>query len=185
MAFIPGQSKRMYCCPTFLPWNEYLVYILLKLGHMFRIGSSYIIKLRSTVDTIAKLKFTIHQLTRFVQPMSTLLLYFISKEFLLGQCQRRHYVVKAAVGVMPHHMAWISAKIYQYETAFLFWNSNRQMASLHWLKFGGTCLHWPKPSDKSYILLKKTLVRDLLQNWSGQFFIGTAMNLSRKNSLLA
>jgi predicted nucleic acid-binding Zn ribbon protein len=36
-----------------------------------------------------------------------------------------------------------------------FWNSNRQMASLHWLKFGGTCLHWPKPSDKSDISLKK------------------------------
>jgi hypothetical protein len=29
------------------------------------------------------------------------------------------------------------------------------MASLHWLKFGGTCLHWPKPSDKSDISLQK------------------------------
>lgn len=132
MAFIPGQSERMYCCPTFLPWNEYLVYILLKLGHMFRMGSSYIIKLRSTVDTIAKLKLTIHQLTRFVQPMSTLLLYFISKEFLLGQCQRTHYVVKAAVGVMPHHMDWISAKIYQYE-------SMRPLAKLEWAILHRNC----------------------------------------------
>jgi hypothetical protein len=28
------------------------------------------------------------------------------------------------------------------------------MVSLRWLKFGGTCLHWPKPSDKSDISLK-------------------------------
>jgi hypothetical protein len=28
------------------------------------------------------------------------------------------------------------------------------MVSLRWLKFGGTYLHWPKPSDKSDISLK-------------------------------
>jgi hypothetical protein len=27
------------------------------------------------------------------------------------------------------------------QISVFFWNSNRQMASLHWLKFGGTCLH--------------------------------------------
>jgi hypothetical protein len=40
-------------------------------------------------------------------------------------------------------------------SSVFFWNSNRQMASLHWLKFGGTCLHWLKPSDKCDISLKK------------------------------
>jgi hypothetical protein len=34
------------------------------------------------------------------------------------------------------------------------------MVSLRWLKFGGTCLHWPKPFDKSNISLKtKTLIQ--------------------------
>jgi hypothetical protein len=50
-----------------------------------------------------------------------------------------------------HVRVWTQQRFY-----FLFWNSNRQMASLHWLKFGGTCLHWPKPSDKSDISLQKT-----------------------------
>jgi hypothetical protein len=45
---------------------------------------------------------------------------------------------------------WVQPK----EKAFFFWNSNRQMVSLRGLKFGGTCLHWPKPSDKSDISLK-------------------------------
>jgi hypothetical protein len=40
-------------------------------------------------------------------------------------------------------------------TSVFFWNSNRQMVSLRRLKFGGTPLHWPKPSDKCDILLKK------------------------------
>jgi hypothetical protein len=44
-------------------------------------------------------------------------------------------------------------------TSVFFWNNNRQMVSLHWLKFGGTCMHWSKPSDKSDISLKtETLV---------------------------
>jgi hypothetical protein len=40
------------------------------------------------------------------------------------------------------------AKIGLASPAFFFWNGNRQMVSLRWLKFGGTPLHWPKPSDK-------------------------------------
>ena len=54
---------------------------------------------------------------------------------------------------------------HQSKAAFLSWNSNRQMVSLHWLKFGGTYLHWPKPSNKSDISLKtESLIQGLYHN---------------------
>jgi hypothetical protein len=46
-------------------------------------------------------------------------------------------------------------RIYRPAASVFFWNSNRQMVSLRRLKFGGTPLHWPKPSDKCDISLKK------------------------------
>jgi hypothetical protein len=61
----------------------------------------------------------------------------------------------ATLGHQLTHVTYCVKKKYLSGAAFFFWNSNRQMASLHWLKFGGTCLHWPKPSDKSDISLKK------------------------------
>jgi hypothetical protein len=48
-------------------------------------------------------------------------------------------------------------------SAFFIWNSNSQMVSLRRLKFGGTPLHWPKPSDKCDISLKKNPGADALR----------------------
>jgi hypothetical protein len=41
------------------------------------------------------------------------------------------------------------------------------MASLHWLKFGGTCLHWPEPFDKSDISLKTEMLLPVVEGLDG------------------
>jgi hypothetical protein len=46
------------------------------------------------------------------------------------------------------------------------------MVSLRWLKFGGTCLHWHKPSDKSDISLKTETLMTICRS-AGRYPFGT------------